>query len=137
MSTGFKAMVFALALAAGAGVAYADGGGVKLDGAQEVPAVASDAHGVADIAVGADGSIIGTIKTTGIVGTMAHVHWAAAGKNGPVVITLTKSGADQWSIPAGAKLTAEQLAGYRAGELYVNVHSDAHKGGEIRAQLKP
>ena len=34
-------------------------------------------------------------------------------------------------------VTAEQLAAYKAGELYVNVHSPTHKGGEIRAQLKP
>ena len=40
-------------------------------------------------------------------------------------------------MPAGSKLSAEQMKAYQAGELYVNVHSDAHKGGEIRAQLKP
>jgi hypothetical protein len=34
-------------------------------------------------------------------------------------------------------LTPEQLKSYQAGELYVNVHSAANKGGEIRAQLKP
>jgi hypothetical protein len=40
-------------------------------------------------------------------------------------------------VPAGAKLDADQLKAYRAGELYVNVHSEAHKPGEIRGQLKP
>ncbi len=40
-------------------------------------------------------------------------------------------------MPEGSKLTDEQYAAYKAGNLYVNVHSAANKGGEIRAQLKP
>jgi hypothetical protein len=34
-------------------------------------------------------------------------------------------------------LTDAQYKSYKAGELYVNVHSDAYKGGEIRGQLMP
>ena len=41
------------------------------------------------------------------------------------------------SVPQNAKLISEQLAAYRAGRLYVNVHTEANKGGEIRAQLAP
>ena len=33
--------------------------------------------------------------------------------------------------------SADQLKAYKAGELYVNVHSAANPGGEVRAQLKP
>jgi hypothetical protein len=40
-------------------------------------------------------------------------------------------------VPAGAKFTDAQYKAYKAGDLYYNVHSDAHKGGEIRGQLKP
>ncbi|MFZ2651237.1 MAG: CHRD domain-containing protein, partial [Burkholderiaceae bacterium] len=70
-------------------------------------------------------------------GTMAHIHMAPSGKNGPVVVPLAKGAQGVWSVAPGAKLTAEQLKSYQAGELYVNVHSAANKGGEIRAQLKP
>jgi len=41
------------------------------------------------------------------------------------------------AMPAGAKLTEAQFAAFKAGNLYVNIHSDANKGGEIRGQLTP
>ena len=53
------------------------------------------------------------------------------------MITLTKADHGVWSVPAGSKLTDDQYAAYKAGNLYVNVHSAEHKPGEIRAQLKP
>ena len=111
---------------------------VSLSGSQEVPAVTTSASGSGTIVVGVDKSVSGSISTTGVAGLAAHIHVGAAGKNGPVIIPLTK-GADgaSWSVPAGAKLTDAQYDSYKAGDLYVNVHSAAHKGGEIRGQLKP
>lgn len=110
---------------------------VKLSGAEEVPPVQTAASGSGTITVNDDGTVSGGVKTTGIKGTMAHIHQAPAGQNGGVAIPLTKKGDNEWVVPAGAKLTAEQLDSFKAGNLYVNVHSDAHKGGEVRGQLKP
>lgn len=110
---------------------------LKLSGEQEVPPVSTAASGSGDITVSSDGAVSGSVTTQGVKGTMAHIHSGAAGKNGPVIIPLTKTGDAQWSVPAGARLTDEQMKAYQAGDLYVNVHSDAHKGGEVRAQLKP
>lgn len=110
---------------------------VTLTGAEEVPAVTTQAKGEGTITIGKDLSVTGHVKTTGIEGIAAHIHLAEAGKNGPPVITLTKGADGSWSTPEGAKLTDEQYQAFKAGQLYVNVHSAAHKGGEIRAQLKP
>jgi hypothetical protein len=110
---------------------------VSLTGDQEVPAVTTSAKGEGKITIGDDGAVSGSIKTTGITGTAAHIHEAAAGKNGPPVITLEKKGDNEWAVPAGTKLTEAQLASFKAGNLYVNIHSAEHRPGEIRAQLKP
>lgn len=126
-----------VSLAACSSMAYGDRGAVTLSGSQEVPAVMTSASGSGTITINADKSVSGSVTTTGVAGTMAHIHIAATGKNGPVIVPLTKSGDNTWSVPAGAKLTDDQYAAYKAGDLYVNVHSAANKGGEIRGQLKP
>lgn len=122
-----------------AGCAGMSGGmsGTTLTGAQEVPPVATQAAGTSTIAVAMDHSVSGMVTTTGISGVAAHIHLAAMGQNGPIIIPLTKTGDNVWSVPAGTKLTDAQYDAYKAGNLYVNVHSAANKGGEIRAQLKP
>jgi CHRD domain len=68
---------------------------------------------------------------------MAHIHEGAPGVAGPPIITLNKQADGVWAVPAGAKLTDEQYSSFKAGNLYVNVHSAEHKPGEIRGQLKP
>src|SRR3954463_9193175 len=125
------------ALLAGTGSAIAAGTPVTLSGSQEVPPVPSSASGTGTITVNDDKSVSGSVTTKGIKATMAHIHEASPGQNGGVVIPLTKKGDNEWTVPADAKLTDAQYQAYKAGNLYVNVHSDAHKSGEIRGQLKP
>ncbi len=111
--------------------------GLKLSGDQEVPPVSTAAMGSSTIRVGSDGSLSGSVTTTGLDGTMAHIHMAPQGKNGPVIVPLMKTADGVWSVAPGAKLSPEQLKAFQAGDLYVNVHTVANKGGEIRAQMKP
>jgi len=114
------------------------GDNVTLSGAEQNPPVTTSASGSGTITVKDDKSVSGSIKTTGVAGTAAHIHIGVKGKNGPIAVGLTKgSDGSTWSVPAGAKLTDAQYNSYKAGNLYVNVHSAAHKGGEIRGQLKP
>jgi hypothetical protein len=110
---------------------------LKLSGDNEVPPVQTMASGSGTITIAADGAVTGSVKTTGVAGVAAHIHVGAMGKNGPVIIPLLKVADGEWAVPPGAKLNDEQMKIYKAGELYVNVHSDANKGGEIRGQLTP
>jgi hypothetical protein len=123
-------------LAGGAGFATAGEIKVNLSGDQEVPPVQTSASGSGTITVEDDRSVKGKITTSDIKGTGAHIHEGAVGKNGPDIITLKKSSDNEWSVPGDAKLTDAQYDAYKAGNLYVNVHSDANKNGEIRGQLK-
>ena len=115
----------------------AAGTGQTLMGDQEVPPVSTAASARCDIVVGSDMAVSGSIDTTGIEGTAAHIHAGAQGVNGPVVVKLAKTADNHWAVPAGTKLTSSQYESYMAGNLYVNVHSAAHANGEIRLQLKP
>jgi hypothetical protein len=132
-----SAVVAAAAFMVMSGSAFAVDMKLKLTGAEESPPVTTSASGIGTITIAADKSVSGTIKTTGIDGTMAHIHVGAPGQSGPPIITLNKSADGAWSVPPGSKLTDEQYASFKAGNLYVNVHSAEHKPGEIRAQLKP
>jgi len=82
-------------------------------------------------------TVSGTVVTKGIKGTAAHIHQGAPGQNGPVIVTLIQVDDSTWAVPSGTTLTGGQTDAFWAGMLYVNVHSDANKGGELRAQLKP
>jgi len=132
-STSLALAALLASLAAGGALAAE----LKLTGDQEVPPNTSAAVGTGNITIAADGSVSGSVTAPTLQAMAAHIHTGAPGVNGPVIIPLTGSAGGVWSVPAGAKLTAEQLDAYKAGNLYVNVHTPEHKGGEIRTQLKP
>jgi hypothetical protein len=109
---------------------------LTLAGTNEVPPVTTTATGTATVTIGADRSVKASVTAKDMTATASHIHQGAAGANGPVVVPFTKSGDNAFSAAPDAKLTEEQYAAYKAGNLYVNVHSAKNPGGEIRAQLK-
>ena len=109
---------------------------VNLSGGEEVPPVTASGSGSGSFRVAQDGTLSGSVTTKDVQGTMAHIHRGAKGQNGPIIVPLDKN-ADTYSVPAGRKLTPQQLDDLKAGNLYVNVHTNRNKGGEVRGQLKP
>lgn len=69
---------------------------------------------------------------TGFAGTVAHVHRGAAGVAGPVVFGLT-GGPNTWT--GTGTLSATDVGDLLNEGLYVNIHSAAFPGGEVRGQL--
>src|SRR5436190_1706824 len=109
---------------------------VMLTGANEVPAVSSSASGTGSVTVSSDRTVTANITVKGMTPTAAHIHEAAAGANGPVIVPFVKQGDNTFVAGPGAKMTEAQYDAFKAGRTYVNVHSAAHPAGEIRAQLK-
>ena len=111
-----------------------------LNAASEVPANASTGKGTAELTLNdATKEISWKITFEGLTGdaTAAHIHGpAAAGANAGVVTSLGPMGAPVKSPLVGkATLTDAQIADVLAGNTYVNVHTAANKGGEIRGQV--
>jgi len=109
---------------------------IVLSGSQEIPPVTTTASGTASIAVNADKSVTGNATIAGMAVTVAHIHEGAAGTNGPIILPLVKTADNVWSVPPGARLSDSQYESYKAGNLYFNIHSEAHRSGEIRGQIK-
>ena len=110
---------------------------VALSGAAQLPPVSTVAKGTGSFTVNEDRTVSGSVSISGLSPVAAHIHVGARGKNGPVAVGLTKSSDTVWVVPAGAKFNDAQYQAFLKGETYVNFHTAAHKGGEIRAQLQP
>jgi CHRD domain len=114
---------------------------VELTGAQQVPPLSTAGKGTADLTWNPSTRVVTwNITYSGLTGpvTMAHFHNGAMGKNGPVVIWLTKKGsAAKGAIKGKTTLTPPQAKQFAAGDWYINVHTKAHPAGEIRGQVMP
>jgi hypothetical protein len=113
-----------------------------LTGAQQVPANASTATGTVVGTYDPSRGLLG-LKVTyaGLAAnaTASHIHRAAAGVNGGVIIDFSPLGftfgAQSGTFSKIFPITAAQAADLLAGNLYVNIHNASFPGGEIRAQL--
>ena len=105
-----------------------------------VPAVNSLGSGRAAMTLNtATGALVVQAQVNGLPdASAAHVHEAYAGDGGPVLVPLAQDGTnpERWFVE-DATLNAAGLDAFAAGRLYVNVHTPANPGGEIRAQLLP
>jgi hypothetical protein len=135
-----KAIIATLALTATvalAGPAFADKYKATLDGKSESPPNASTGTGTADIDYDpASKKLSWKLTYTGLSGpaSAAHFHGPAEpGKNAGVELAIP--GATSSPAEGSATLTDAQAADLAGGKLYINVHTAANPGGEIRGQV--
>ncbi len=131
-------------------LAFASGGPVtysaELRGANEVPPTGSAAFGGAFITLDPNNNILTwEVNTSGIgTATLSHIHRSPAGVSGPVLINFATSpsqipnGRTNGSIDISSLDPSDKTAlasASTASGYYVNVHSTAFPGGEVRGQL--
>ena len=112
----------------------------RLDGAQEVPGVTTNALGVATMHVSDDmDTACFEMTVTGLSGSVTgvHIHEGAIGVSGPIVVDLMSYLSDNRvkGTITGSTLTPQLIAKLFSGAFYVNVHTAANPNGEIRGQL--
>jgi hypothetical protein len=135
-----KTMLATLALGAAvtfAGPAFADKMKATLNGKSQVPANTSAGTGTAELDYDpASKKLTWTLTYTGLSGpaTAAHFHGPAeADKNAGVAVAIPNAGTSP--VQGSATLTDAQAADLVAGKYYINIHTAANPGGEIRGQV--
>jgi hypothetical protein len=112
----------------------------RMNGAQEVPAVATNAVGLATFNLNAHRDSIcieGTFNGLSGPITGIHIHEAMPGMSGGVVLDLMPymSGNHLKGTVAGSALTPQFIQKMFSGMFYLNVHTSANPNGEIRGQI--
>lgn len=134
-----RTVIAALALGAiaWAGPASAEKLKATLSGKSEVPATTSSGTGTADLDYDAASKKLSwTITYSGLSGpvTAAHFHGPAEpGKNAGVAVAIPN--ATSSPVKGSATLTDAQAADLLGGKYYINIHTAANPGGEIRGQV--
>jgi hypothetical protein len=110
----------------------------RLSASQEVPPVNSAATGTAEIQLNTNTNVLTwKVTYTGLSGpaTAGHIHGPAGpGANAGPVIPF--QGVNANPIVGQATITPAQYGDLAAGLWYVNLHTAANPGGEIRGQLR-
>jgi|SRR5215467_2287368 len=130
---------------------------VRLVGSNQVPAVNATSFGHARLRLMDNNTLLFSLVVCNIANvTHAHIHVGAAGENGPVVVPFFDEPAYPFSVThgcatlaAGVRTPSDLMPQPGAGinnwndflnalltnHTYVNVHTTAHPGGELRGQL--
>lgn len=109
-----------------------------LTGAEEVPPNAAPGIASASVSLNEATRVVtveGTYAGLNSNATAAHIHQAAPGVNGPIVVSLTFSGGTTGTFNGTATLSAANVTNLLNGLTYLNVHTNVNPGGALRGQI--
>lgn len=111
----------------------------NLMGEQSVPPVSTEAKGTGAFTLTEQGLLFHT-TVEGLTVSNAHFHNAPIGENGSVVRGIMDDFANNtvsgiWKRTDAQTLSDDVMADLILGNIYVNIHTADHPGGEIRGQL--
>lgn len=109
-----------------------------LKGANEVPPAQTSGTGSVDVTYDSASKKLswkGTYSGLSGPATAAHFHAGEAGKNGGVAVPIFQGAAAKSPFEGSATLTDAQAADLNSGKMYVNIHTEKNKAGEIRGQV--
>lgn len=137
LSVGFVAMALSLGACSLMLASNVTALNAKLSAANEVPAKVSGGSGMLEASLDKPtNTLVWTVTYSGLTGPVKAGHFhgpATAGTNAGVVLGF--SGNLESPIKGSAVLTATQAADVMAGKWYVNLHTAANPGGEVRGQM--
>ena len=81
--------------------------------------------------------IVATFEGMSSPATAAHVHRAPRARRGPVAFAVDVPAAAAGRIETTVRLAPEQAAALRDGLYYLQIHTEANAGGELRGWLLP
>ncbi len=111
----------------------------KMSGSNEVPAVTTDAVGVATVHFNEDftlATVNATVSNLSSAFTGAHIHEGKPGENGAVLLPLTNDYKNGRLTSEIAVVDSTLIAQLINGELYLNIHTENNPAGELRGNLK-
>jgi hypothetical protein len=113
---------------------------VAMIGANEVPPVVTTASGLAILRLTTDKTLYAIVTVTGLESadalTASHIHNAATGVNGNIIIPLCASLADFGKELKFPGVTDANVTLLTTGSVYANAHSTNHPAGIIRGQIR-
>jgi hypothetical protein len=113
---------------------------ISMVGANEVPPVVTTASGMALLRLTTDKTLYAKVTVTGLeagdVLTASHIHAAATGVNGSVIVPLSAISSDFGVELKFPNITDANVTLITTGQVYVNAHSINHPAGLIRGQIR-
>ena len=108
----------------------------SMSGDQELPPTVTGGLGNGTLSLESPSlKLSGSFTVNGMRASDGHIHLGNTGANGPVIVPMTSTGGETFTVPANTVLTPAQATAFAEGGLYFNAHTAENPTGEVRGQI--